>query len=106
MRRYLFILFMLTLCPGIFAQNAKIAVNGRVTDAQGAPVVGASVVVKEHPEIGTVTGSDGKFSIQIPPPLQWEDAHRKFYRIYDSGDRSRWKELCGCQDDGRCSDAR
>ena len=68
MRRYLFILFMLTLCPGIFAQNAKIAVNGRVTDAQGAPVVGASVVVKEHPEIGTVTGSDGKFSIQIPPP--------------------------------------
>ena len=68
MRRYLFILFLLTLCPGIFAQNAKIAVNGRVTDAQGAPVVGASVVVKEHPEIGTVTGSDGKFSIQIPPP--------------------------------------
>lgn len=105
MRRYLFILFMLALCPGIFAQNAKISVNGRVTDAQGVPVVGASVVVKEHPEIGTVTGSDGKFTVQIPPPLQWENTYCEFYRFYDPGGRSWREELCRRQDDGRCTDA-
>ena len=44
-----------------------VAVTGKVVDASGMPVIGAAVIVKGT-TIGTSTGVDGDFSLQVPPP--------------------------------------
>lgn len=41
--------------------------TGKVSDVNGVPVIGASVVVKGT-TVGTSTDMDGTFSLQIPPP--------------------------------------
>ena len=41
--------------------------TGKVVDASGMPVIGAAVIVKGT-TIGTSTGVDGDFSLQVPPP--------------------------------------
>ena len=45
------------------AQNVQ--VNGTVVDEAGEPVIGASVVLKGSPAIGTVTGINGEFNLAI-----------------------------------------
>lgn len=65
MRKFLlFMLGMMFLSASLYAQNRTI--TGRVTDATGAPVPGASVQV-QNTTIGTVTKDDGTFSLSIPP---------------------------------------
>ena len=44
-----------------------VTVTGKVVDASGMPVIGAAVIVKGT-TIGTSTGVDGDFSLQVPPP--------------------------------------
>ena len=44
-----------------------VTVTGKVVDASGMPVIGATVIVKGT-TIGTSTGVDGDFSLQVPPP--------------------------------------
>ena len=58
----------------VFSQKAPAAqpgqpvtVTGKVVDASGMPVIGAAVIVKGT-TIGTSTGVDGDFSLQVPPP--------------------------------------
>jgi TonB-linked SusC/RagA family outer membrane protein len=64
MRKILIVMLsMLLLNLQLLAQNRT--VTGRVTDASGAPVPGASVQVK-NTTIGTVTGTDGTYSISVP----------------------------------------
>lgn len=46
-----------------------VTVKGIVTDATGAPVIGASVIVKGT-TIGVSTNADGSFSLQVPPPTE------------------------------------
>lgn len=46
------------------AQNTR--VTGTVVDETREPVVGASVVVKDSPQIGTVTNINGEFSLDVP----------------------------------------
>ena len=41
-------------------------VSGTVTDDNGEPLIGAGVIVKEAPGIGTITDIGGMFSIQVP----------------------------------------
>ena len=54
-------LVLFLLCASItYAQNNK--VTGRVVDAQGEPVIGASVVVKGQAK-GVVTDIDGNYTI-------------------------------------------
>ncbi|MEG0788819.1 MAG: SusC/RagA family TonB-linked outer membrane protein [Alistipes sp.] len=48
-------------------QQANNAISGVVSDVAGLPVIGASVMVKGT-TIGTSTGVDGSFSLQVPPP--------------------------------------
>ena len=43
-------------------------ISGVVRDATGAPVIGAAVVVKGT-TIGVSTDTEGKFSLQVPPPV-------------------------------------
>ena len=55
------LLMLLLFCASLtYAQNNK--VTGRVVDAQGEPVIGASVVVKGQSK-GVVTDVDGNYSI-------------------------------------------
>lgn len=59
-------LMVLGLLPGnIWAQGAKqeLVIKGVVEDDLG-PVVGASIVAKNQPGIGTISDTDGKFTIK------------------------------------------
>ncbi len=60
------VLLGLALCCGLsslFAQTKQI--TGKVTDPEGAPIVGVSVVVKGT-TTGTVTNPDGEFTLVVP----------------------------------------
>ena len=46
-------------------QNQKKHVSGIVTDKSGAPVPGASVMIPGT-STGTVTGEDGRYSLDVP----------------------------------------
>ena len=61
--RVVTVVAMLLVCAGLSAQN--ISVKGTVVDNSGAPVVGASVVVKGTTN-GTMTEPNGAFSLQAP----------------------------------------
>lgn len=56
----LFMIISLFWCGNLSAQNAK--VKGEVFDNAG-PVIGATVVIKSNPKVGTTTDIDGKFSL-------------------------------------------
>ncbi len=47
-----------------FAQSDQ--VRGSVVDENGAPIIGATVIVKDDPTIGTSTDLKGEFLLQIP----------------------------------------
>lgn len=49
------------------AEQENRRIEGTVTDENGETIIGATVMVKGSPENGTVTGIDGKFSLEIPP---------------------------------------
>lgn len=56
---------LLALLPGqVFSQNKTI--TGKVVDAQGNPVVGASVVIR-HTVQGTATDAEGNFKLTVGP---------------------------------------
>lgn len=44
----------------------NISVKGVVVDANGEPVIGASVQLKGSTGIGTITDLDGKFTLSVP----------------------------------------
>ncbi|MDB4913979.1 MAG: TonB-dependent outer membrane protein SusC/RagA [Gemmatimonadetes bacterium] len=46
-------------------QSATTTVSGRVTAKTGEPIQGASVVV-ENSQYGTITGADGRYSLNVP----------------------------------------
>ena len=61
------LLLMTVLILSLPALRAQQTVSGAVTDAQtGQPVEGAVVVV-EGTTVGVITGSDGTYSLQVPP---------------------------------------
>ena len=55
------LIFVFIGVQSVFAQEYTI--KGKVSDSNG-PLVGASVVVKDNPAIGTMTDSDGMFTIK------------------------------------------
>lgn len=46
-----------------FAQSRKI--SGTVTDNNGEPVIGASIMIQNKTGVGTITDIDGKYSIDV-----------------------------------------
>ena len=55
------------LSQGKVSDSVPVTVTGVVLDASGNPVIGAAVVVKGT-TIGTSTGIDGGYTLQVPPP--------------------------------------
>lgn len=47
-------------------QQNSVVVNGVVRDAQGEPIVGATVAEKGNPRNGTITDLDGRYSLSVP----------------------------------------
>lgn len=56
-------LVMLNMGHAVFAQ--KTTVSGTVRDTAGNPILGATVVDKQQPSVGTSTGLSGEFSISV-----------------------------------------
>ncbi|WP_256004329.1 SusC/RagA family TonB-linked outer membrane protein [Pedobacter deserti] len=70
MRRILSLLIpaLLVFCYNSFAQTQpKITITGTVTDSAGVAIPGASVVVEKESKNGAMTGSNGKFVIDVVP---------------------------------------
>ena len=63
LRRLMFLALMTFCTIGTYAQNK---VSGKVVDATGEPVIGASVIIKGT-STGTVTDFDGNFTIANAP---------------------------------------
>jgi hypothetical protein len=63
MKKSRYLLLFLTLMLSM-ATNAQ-GLLGTVTDDQGEPVIGASVVEKGNPQNGTITDFDGNFTIKV-----------------------------------------
>ena len=59
-------LLLAIVCIAFFSVNAQREVTGRVTDANGAPLVGVSVNIKGTSK-GTATGPDGSFKLSAAP---------------------------------------
>lgn len=63
--RSLSFVFLLLFATGIAAQTA---VYGTITDDQGEPLIGATVMVEEAQGTGTITDIDGKYELQVNHP--------------------------------------
>lgn len=48
-------------------QSRAVSVSGRVTDASGQPIVGASVIVRGT-TVGVSTDAEGRFALEVPSP--------------------------------------
>ena len=59
------ILMLFAFSATLFAQNG-ISVRGTVTDNTTEPLIGATVIVKGQPSLGTVTDIDGNFRLEVP----------------------------------------
>ena len=67
---HLLLVFMFLLVAGIpaaFAQNRTI--TGKITDANGQPIVGATVTARGS-DVATQTNSEGVFSLTVPNGIQ------------------------------------
>ena len=57
-------LSLIFLCIQVNAQNVNL--SGKVTDASGEPVIGASVVLVGNTTVGSITDIDGNYSLSVP----------------------------------------
>ena len=61
-------LFLSTLFVLIYtaASAQNIQVTGKVTDQDGAPLIGATILLQGSTSVGAATGADGSYSISVP----------------------------------------
>ncbi|MDR0961216.1 MAG: TonB-dependent receptor [Mediterranea sp.] len=62
-----YILWTLFTCLSLTAFAQQRTVTGTVKDHAGEPIIGAAVILKGSPTIGTVTNVDGAFTLSVPP---------------------------------------
>ena len=66
-RRTVALLLMLfAMCIGASAQQKGIQISGKLTDAAGEELIGASVFVKGNTANGTVSDLSGDFKLTVP----------------------------------------
>ena len=54
------------MLSGIFAYAQNSTVSGKVSDENGAPIIGVSVMLSNNQTVGTLTDIDGNYSIAVP----------------------------------------
>ncbi len=64
MKQLLFTVLVALCCIGY--SYGQRTITGIVTDEAGSVLIGANIITKEVPTLGTVTDIDGSFSLQIP----------------------------------------
>ncbi|MBR4409523.1 MAG: TonB-dependent receptor [Bacteroidales bacterium] len=62
--RCLFLTALIASTSSLYAQN--INVTGKVTDQDGLPVIGATVMLSGNQTVGALTDTDGNYSISVP----------------------------------------
>lgn len=66
MKKYILaVVCLLIYSTGLFAQQKTVEVTGTILDADGLPLIGATVVVKEKPGLGAVSDIDGNYKIKL-----------------------------------------
>ncbi|MFK7973049.1 MAG: TonB-dependent receptor [Bacteroidia bacterium] len=55
-----------SLASNLAAQT--VSVSGTVSDEDGTPLVGATILIKESPGTGSITNDDGKYSLEVDLP--------------------------------------
>lgn len=66
MSRKALVAFVALLCCAMPALAQKVTVSGTVTDSQGEPMIGASVIAQGS-QTGVATDIDGKFTLSVNP---------------------------------------
>ena len=64
LRRLMCLVILVAFHSVMFAQNATI--RGKVIDQDDLSVIGATVVLKNNPQVGTMTDLDGFFELRVP----------------------------------------
>ncbi len=65
MSRKALLALVMVLAVSLPALAQKITVSGTVTDSDGEPLIGASVVLADNPTVGTATDLDGAYRIDV-----------------------------------------
>lgn len=58
------VVLMVLFCASALAQ--KITIKGHVTDGKGEELIGATVRMKDNPNVAAITDLDGNFVLQVP----------------------------------------
>lgn len=66
MNRKMWLTMLLALCLALPALAQKVAIQGKVVDSAGEPLIGASVLA-QGTTVGVATDFDGNFTIQVAP---------------------------------------
>lgn len=62
-KRIVFVSLLICFVNLVYAQEKQVKISGVVKDNEGEVLIGVSVIAKNQPGFGTITDSDGKFSI-------------------------------------------
>ena len=57
---------MLLIWPLLAGAQAKMTVSGLVSDEQGEPVIGATIMIQGTQSVVSITGVDGDYAVQVP----------------------------------------
>ena len=63
---YRCIVLLIFLVAGFAGAAHAQLVRGIVSEADGEPIIGATVVLTDNTSVGTITGLDGSFSLELP----------------------------------------
>lgn len=66
MKKFTFLVLCLFLGIGMAVAQTKTITGTVISDDDGEPVIGASVVVKGNATVGTITDYDGNFNLSVP----------------------------------------
>ena len=91
--RLLLLAFILMVPIGVFAQN--ITVKGNVTDSEGEPIIGATVMEKGKSQNGVITDLDGNFTLNVSGKGKKDRYYLYRYENGRSGCSNR-KDFEGC----------
>ena len=60
------LVMLFTVWGGLIASAQNRNISGKIVDANGQPVIGASVTLVGNSRVGTATDLDGNFSLSVP----------------------------------------